>query len=421
MYKKTALKNGLRIITVPIKSVQTAAVLVLVGAGSKYENKNNNGISHFLEHMFFKGTRKRPNTLELIESLDKVGGGYNAFTSQEYTGYWAKVDARHLSLALDWISDIYLNSKLEQEEINRERGTILQELNMYLDAPMSYVGDLWDSLLYGDQPAGWSIIGTEKVIRKARRPDFVDYLNNHYSSKNTVIAVAGKIDSDKTEKEIESLFKGINTAPTAKKESVKGKQSRPASFIYYKDTDQTHLIIGFRGYHLFHPDRYALGLLAVILGGNMSSRMFISVRERKGLAYYISTHNDLDTDSGSWFTRAGVDNSKVEQAIKTIMKEYQKIVREGVSEEELQKAKDYIKGSARISMESSDEQASFYAFGELLMGKILTLEEKFVKIDAVTVDDVKRVACETIRSEKLNLALIGPFKEKDKFNHLLTL
>jgi len=418
-YKKTTLNNGLRIITVPAKNTKTVTVLVLVGTGSKYETKNINGLSHFLEHMFFKGTKKRPNTMKIVEPLDKIGGVYNAFTGQEMTGYWAKIDANHLDLVLDWVSDIYLNSKIAQEEINRERGTIIQELNMILDSPMRYVYDLWENLLYGDQPAGWQIIGTEKMIKQTKRPEFIKYLKEHYSSKNTIIAVAGKIEHSSVIKKIEKYFKLINTGLVKNKLPVTEKQNKPQSLIYYKDTDQTHLHLGIRAYNIFHPDKYALSLLSVILGGNMSSRLFISVRERQGLAYYISTGAETNTDTGFLCTRAGVDNQKVEKAIETILKEYKKISQQKISPAELKKAKDYIKGTSLIGMESSDEQASFYALQELLTNKILTLEQKFAKIDAVTVNDIQRVAKDIFKTEKLNLALIGPFKDKKRFDKLL--
>ncbi len=418
-YKKTILDNGLRIITVPSKSTKTAAVLVLVGTGSKYETKEINGLSHFLEHMFFKGTKKYPSTLKLIEPLDKIGGIYNAFTSQEYTGYWAKVDASHLDLALGWVSDIYLNSLIKKEEINKERGTILQELNMILDDPSRYVIYDWLELLYGNQPAGRKVIGRPEVIQSIDRSDFVRYIKEHYSSKNTVIAVAGQIRHDDIIKKIKRYFNSINSERIKNKLRTKEKQDKPDSLIHYKKTDQTHLILGFRGYNIFNKDRYALGLLATILGGNMSSRMFISVREKQGLAYYVSTDMNSDTDCGSLFTRAGVDNQKVERAIETIMEEYKKIREKRITPDELQKAKDYTRGTALIGMEASDEQASFYAFQEILTNEILTLEEKLDRINKVTIDDIQRVAQDVFRPEKLNLALIGPFKEKDKFNQLL--
>jgi len=415
MHKKIILKNGLRIITVPMKGTKTVTVLVLVGTGSKYENKEINGLSHFIEHMLFKGTKKRPNTLKLIELLDKIGGKYNAFTGQEMTGYWAKVDAGHLDLVLDWVADIYLNSKIAPEEINRERGTILQELNMYLDTPMDYVGDLWITLLYGDQPAGWRLIGTKKVIESVKRPQFIKYLKDHYSSQNTIIVVAGQISHSSTLAKIKKYFKTINSQKVKDKLPVKERQSKPQSLVYYKNTDQTHLCLGVRSYDIFHPDKYTLGLLGIILGGNMSSRLFMSIRARQGLAYHIRTIVDTDTDTGVLVTHAGVDNKKIERAIKSILKEYKKIAQQKISPAELKKAKNYTKGTALIGMESSDAQASFYAGQEILTNEILTLEEKFAKIEAVTVNDIQRVARDIFRPEKLNLALIGPFKDKKRF------
>jgi len=418
-YKKTTLKNGLRIITVPARDTKTAAVLVLIKTGSKYETKEINGISHFLEHMLFKGTKKHPTTMKIIEPLDQIGGHYNAFTGQEYTGYWAKVDAGHLDLALDWVSDIYLNSKIEEKEINREKGTILQEINMILDNPVRHIEDLWIELLYGDQPAGWDVIGSVGTVKNMEKSQFVDYFKNHYSAKNTVVAVAGNINQERTIDKIKKYFETINSRSVKGKLKVKEKQSKPECLINYKKTDQSHLILGVRAYNMFHPDRYALSLLGDILGGYMSSRLFISVRERQGLAYYISAGADMDTDIGVLAANAGVDNQKVDRAIKTILKEFKKISDKKVSQKELQKAKDHIKGSALIGMESSDAQASFYATQELLTNEILTLEEKLGKINKVTVDDIQRVAKDIFKPEKLNLALIGPFKDKNKFNKLL--
>ncbi|MBL7155185.1 MAG: insulinase family protein [Candidatus Portnoybacteria bacterium] len=421
-HKKTTLKNGLRIITVPVKGTKTVTVLVLVGTGSKYETKEINGLSHFLEHMFFKGTKKYPNTLKLIEPLDKIGGQYNAFTSQEFTGYWAKLDANHLDVALDWVADIYLNSKIEEAEINRERGTILQELNMYLDTPMSYVGDLWTNLLYGNQPAGWRVIGQEEVIKKIKRAQFIKYLREHYFSQNTIIVVAGQISHNSALAKVKKYFKSINSGSVKDKLPVKERQNKPKALVYYKKTDQTHLHLGVRsGYDIFHPDKYTLGLLSVILGRGMSSRLWISVRERQGLAYYISAGAETDTDTGYFVAQAGVDNQRVEKAIKTILKEYKKITQQKVSPTELKKAKEYTKGTTLINMESSDAQASFVAFQELLTKEILTLEEKFAKIEAVTVNDIQRVAQDIFKPEKLNLALIGPFKDKRKFEEILNI
>ncbi|MEK7664829.1 MAG: pitrilysin family protein [Patescibacteria group bacterium] len=415
MYKKTTLKNGLRIITVPMENSNSVTVLLLVGAGSKYETKNINGISHFLEHMFFKGTKKRFNTLKIAETLDMVGGEYNAFTSKEVTGFWAKVDKKHKDVALDWISDIFLNSKFDEKEIEREKGVIIEEINMYLDTPTAYIGDLFEELLYKDQPAGWKVIGEKDNILSFNRQKVLDYYKNHYSSKNTIICVAGGINQAKIESEIQDCFKNIENRNTALKAKVKEEQKKPELLIYYKKTDQTHFCLGARAYNIFSQKRYALVLLSIILGGNMSSRLFIKVRERSGLAYSIHTSSDLATDNGYLVTQAGIDHKNLEKSIKIILKEYKDLKDKKVSEKELQKAKDYLKGTMSLSLDSSDSLASFYSLQELLEENILTAEEKFKKIDEVSISDINKVANDIFLQEKLNLAVIGPFEKKDKY------
>ena len=402
-----------------MKNTKAISFLVLVGTGSKYETKEINGISHFLEHMFFKGTKKRPNTLAIAETLDGVGGEYNAFTSNEMTGYWAKVSSQHQDIALDWISDIFLNSKLEEKEIEIEKGVIVEEINMGLDTPISYVNDLWDKILYGDQPAGWRIIGEKENILRFNRGKITDYLKNHYSSLNTIICAAGDIKPRIIEEKIKKYFKNINTAKPRQKKEVKEKQNKPESLIYFKKTDQTHLCLGVRAYNIFHSQKYALMLLATILGGNMSSRLFISVRERRGLAYYIRTIPESNLDTGCLVTSAGVDHKNVEDVIKLILKGYRSFKDKTITEKELQRAKDYYRGTMNLSLESSDSQASFYTSQELFKKEILSPEEIFKKIDRVTINDIKKVAVDIFQPDKLNLALIGPFKEKERFNKLL--
>jgi len=421
MFKKSTLKNGLRIITVPMKNTRTATILVLVGAGSKYETKEINGISHFVEHMFFKGTKKKPTPLKIAESLDGVGGSYNAFTGKELTGFWAKVDFKHLDLALDWVSDIFLNSKLEAKEIEREKGVIIEEINMYLDTPVSYVRDLWEKLLYGSQPAGWLIIGEKGNILNFDRRKVLDYLKNHYSALNTVVCVAGNIKSGLIEKKVGKYFKSIGEKKVLQKTEVKKKQSKPEVLLHFKKTDQTHFCLGVRGFNLFHSQRYAQAILATILGGNMSSRLFDAVRGKRGLAYYIHTSSETNTDTGYLVTQAGVDHKNIEKAIKIILKEYKTLRDRLIGREELQKAKDYLKGISSLSLESSDTQASFYASQELLEKKILTPKKKFQKIDEVKINDIKKVAEDIFQPKKLNLAIIGPFKKKGKFEKLLKL
>ena len=421
MFKKTIFKNGLRLITVPMKNTRTTTVLVLVGTGSKYETKEMNGISHFVEHMFFKGTKRRPNPLKIAESLDRVGGNYNAFTGKEFTGFWAKVDFKHLDLALDWVADIFLNSKLEKREIEREKGVIIEEVNMYLDTPTSYIRDLWEKLLYGSQPAGWLIIGEKENILNFDRKKILDYLKNHYSALNTVICVAGNIKSGLVERKIRKYFKNIREKQIQHKIKVKEEQNKPEVLLHFKKTDQTHFCLGARGYDFFHSRKYAQAILATILGGNMSSRLFTSVRGKRGLAYYIQTSSESTTDTGYLVTQAGVDHKNIEKTIKIILKEYKLLKNRLVKKEELQKAKDYLKGTSSLSLELSDTQASFYGSQELLEQKILTPKEKFQKIDEVSINDIKKIAKDIFQPEKLNLATIGPFKKKERFEKLLNI
>ena len=421
MFKKTTLSNGLRIITVPQKGTQAVTVLVLVGTGSKYEKKEINGISHFIEHLFFKGTKKRPSPLAVVEPLDKIGGIYNAFTSEDYTGYFTKVAASYFDLALDWVSDIYLNSLLPEKEIKKERRVIIEEINMHCDHPMSYVGILWSKLLYGDQPAGWDVAGTKESVMKISRQNLISYMKNQYVAQNTIICAAGKINSSVTINKVKKYFSKINTTKPLKKSKVVERQTIPECLLHPRKTDQTHFCLGVRGYNLFHPQRFAQELLGIILGGMMSSRLFMEVRGKLGIAYYITTSVDSDPDTGYLVTQAGVDNEKIEKAISVILKEYKKVTQRKVPKDELKKAKDCIKGKTTLLLESSDAQASFYAGQELLEKKILTPEEIFAKIDKVAAEDILKVAKDIFQPKRLNLALIGPFKDKAKFQKLLKL
>jgi len=415
-FNKKKLDNDLRTITVPIEHTQATTVLVMIGAGAKYETKKQNGISHFLEHMFFKGTEKRPSTLELASVLDKVGGEYNAFTGKEVTGYWSKVDIKHLDLALDWVSDVLLNSKFESDKIQNEKGVIIEELNMYLDTPMRYVEDLWEKLLYGDQPAGRLTIGTKENIKNFDRGQLINYLNNYYLAENTVVCIAGDIEVDESQQRVEKAFADLKTGSKKEKPAVEEKQEKPQVLTHYKDTDQTHLVVGTRGYDMFSSERFAQSILATMLGGNMSSRLFIEVREKRGLCYYIQCSSETKTDTGYLAVKAGLDHDEVSQALKVILDQFKEIKEGNFTEEELQKAKDYLKGNTILNLEASDEQATFYTGQELLTDEILTPEQKFKKIDQVSKEDLQNVAQELFKSENLNLALIGPHKDEDKFN-----
>ncbi len=418
-YEKMTLKNGLRIVLAPMGEAETVTVLVMTGVGSRSESRKENGIAHFLEHMLFKGTLKRPTTHDITKELDGIGAEYNAFTGKEYTGYYAKVAAAHAETALDVVSDIFMNAKLEQEEINRESGTILQELNMYEDMPMRHVNDIWESHLYGDHPLGWEILGTKENIKSFKRADFVKYLRRGYVAENVVVGVAGRFDAAQMRREIEKRFASIGHGAKPKFKKASDKQSEPGLFIQKKKTDQTHMLLGVRTYDMYHPDRYALAILATLLGGGMSSRLFIEVRERRGLAYNVHTSTEAYQDAGYLATQCGVEHGNLEQAIMVILDEYRKIASEEVDAAELMKAKEYIKGKMAMSFEGSDDVIEYLLEQEVLRGEIVLPAEKMKCLDAVTVEDVQRVARDIFVNKKLNLAIIGPNAKQAKLMKLL--
>lgn len=416
-YKVNHLSNKIPLITVPIKGAPTATALVILKAGSKYETRENNGLSHFLEHMFFKGTVKRPNTLTLSSELDSLGGEYNAFTAKEFTGYWVKVAAPKLPVALDIIGDMLLNSKIEAEEIEREKGVIIEELNMYEDNPMMHVEDIFESCLYGDTPAGWETIGTKQNIQDFKRTDFIKYLEAQYGAKSMFIVLVGGITAE-AKKEAAKIFSKFKKNKWQDKVAVKENQKTPQVRTAYKKTDQVNLSLGVRAYPIGHPDEFKIKLLSIILGGSMSSRLFISLRERNGLAYYVRTMNETYTDSGYLTTQAGVPNAKAEAAIKIILAEYNKMTTELVSKQELKRAKDLLQGKSLLQMEATDNLATWYARQAVLRQKLMTPGEFLKKINKVTASEIRAVAQKIFVAHNLNLALIGQVKA-EKFKHIL--
>lgn len=411
--------SGLRLVTIPMPATRTATVLVLVGTGSKYETKEINGISHFLEHMMFKGTAKRPDKLDIAKELDGIGAQYNAFTGKEYTGYYAKANAKKIDTILDVVFDIFLNSKMKEEDIKIEKGVIVEEINMYKDMPQRYVDDLFERLLYGDQPAGWDIAGEKETVVKFEREDFVKYFNSHYVAGNTIVAVAGNVEPEYIKAKTAEYFQHIRQAEKLTKLAVKESQSHPQTLIHYKKTDQTHFYLGTRSYDMFNEKKYALSILANILGGWMSSRLFQEVRDKRGLAYYIGAGHQTYTDSGFFSVRAGVNNDKVFEAIEVIMAELSKVRKDGVTAEELQRAKDNIEGGWALGLEHSDAVASAYAEPILFENKVLTPDEELVKIKKVALEEVNQAAKEIFDDSKLNLSLIGPFEKEDEFKKIL--
>ncbi len=423
MFKKHVLKNGLRLITIPMDTTRAVTCLVMVGAGSKYETKGTNGVAHFLEHMMFKGTEKRPSALTISTLLDSIGSEFNAFTSKEYTGYYVKAAYEHLELALDVLSDSYQHSLFLQEEIEKERGVIIEEINIHLDTPMQYIGDLWERLLYGDIPAGWTIAGEKENITRMKREDFTEYLSGHYTAPNTTVVISGKFDEKNIGETVEKYFGDLSPRKAGTKPKVVEMQDEPKFLLHSKQTEQTHLMVGVRSYDMFSEKRYALSVLATILGGGMSSRLFTEIREKRGLAYSVHTASDLYTDSGYFVTQVGVQKDAAGEAMGIILAEYKKIADKGVEKEELDKAKHYLEGKLLLGLEASDELAFFSGEQETLLGRIRKPDEIIERIKKVTLQDVQNIAAEIFKNSALNGVLLGPFEQKEEegFRKLLKL
>lgn len=410
MFKKFTLKNGLRVLLLPQKGARAVTVVVLVEAGSKYEAAEQNGISHFLEHMMFDGTAKRPTPLAIATELDSIGGQSNAFTSHEYTGYWIKADAGKFDLTLDLISDIFLHPLLSEREIEKERGVIKEEMNMYFDTPQRYVWDIWLQLLYGNQPAGWPIIGTRETINRISRNDLLRYVAERYRAKNALVVVSGDFEESVVAR-IEAAFSEIPAGEGSPKPATEEAQSKPAIALKFKETDQTHLVLGVRAFDMFDPRRHALMVLGTVLGSGMSSRLFQRLREELGLAYYVGSGADLFTDHGIFAAFAGVDTSRLEQAVRAILEECERTANQPIPEQEIRKAKDHIRGSLILNLETTDELASFYGPQEILKKEINTPEEYLAKIETVSAAELTEVARDIFVKKHLNLAVIGPVKD----------
>ncbi|HXV56753.1 MAG TPA: pitrilysin family protein [Gaiellaceae bacterium] len=419
-FQKTILPSGLRVVTADMPAAKSVACFVMLAAGSRYETRDTNGIAHFAEHMFFKGTEKRPTARRIAGEIDAIGGEFNAFTGKEYTGYYVKCAAEHRDTALDVLVDMIRHSKFDAEEIEREKGVIVEEMNMYYDTPRDYVDGVYDSLLYGDQPLGWDIIGTKETVRAATRETFLEYLDRWYRAPRMVAGVAGAVGGDVVER-VTELLGDVPGGETGAPAPVSWEQDGPRVKLHSKTSDQAHVRIGVHSYPIGHPDRYALMLLATALGGGMSSRLFTEVRERRGLAYYIYGYNQGYTDAGTLFAQGGVDIQRIEEAVATIVGEFARIASEPLEADELEKARNFAKGRLVLSLEDPKGMISFGLRDEVLEGKLREPDEVLAALDRVTLEDVQRVAQDVVREERLNLALIGPFDDPDRFGKLLEL
>ncbi|HWX08821.1 MAG TPA: pitrilysin family protein [Gaiellaceae bacterium] len=416
-FDRHTLDNGLRVLTANLDHAQSVTCMVMLAAGSRYETADTNGIAHFSEHMFFKGTERRPSARDIAGEVDSIGGEFNAFTGKEYTAYYVKCAAEHRDVALDVLADMLRNSRFDGEEIEREKGVIIEEMNMYFDTPRDYIGGVYEQLLYGDQPLGWDIIGRKETVRGATRDTFMGYLNSWYKPPRMVVGIAGKIGDDALERAT-ALFGDLPPGETGEPDPARGYQNERVR-VFTKQSDQAHVILGVPSYPLEHPDRYALQMVATVLGGGMSSRLFTEVRERRGLAYYVFGLNHSYTDAGSLYSQAGVDINRIDEAVTTIAAELRKIAAETVPADELEKARNFTKGRFVLQLESPQGLILFGLRKEVLEGGAPDPEEVLAGVDAVTAEDVRRVAQDVISDERLRLALIGPFEDAAHFEALL--
>ena len=416
-FDRTTLSNGTRLLTASLPHAQSVSCFVMFAAGSRYERREESGIAHFAEHMFFKGTERRPTARDIATEIDAIGGEFNAFTGKELTGYYVKCAAETRDVALDVLVDMLRNSRFDADEIEREKGVIVEEMNMYADTPRSYVGNVWERHIYGDQPLGWDIIGTEDTVRGASRDTFTGYLERWYRPDRTVVGLGGRIGEDVVG-HLERLLGDIDAASTGVADPAVLPTNGSTVRIHTKQSDQAHIVVGSRSYPHGHPDRYVVQLLSTVLGGGMSSRLFTEVREQRGLAYYVFCGNTSYADAGSLAAQAGVDLNRIDEAVETIVAELRRIVAEPVPAEELEKARAYSKGRFVLGLESPHATIMFGLRRELLEGRAVEPDEILAGLDAVTGEDVQRVAAD-ILADDLRLALIGPFDEPGRFEPLL--
>ena len=412
MYKKVTFKNGLTVILVDMPAMESISVGIWIAAGGRYENKKQAGISHFLEHMVFKGTKNR-SAQELKESIEGRGGALNGFTGEEFTCYLAKVLSKDADVAIDMLSDMTLNPSIAPNDFLKERFVILEEIKMYMDMPNHHVQELLAELLWPDQPLGMPLTGTFETVSSLNREDLVAFKKDFYSPKNIVVSVAGKLPRLDLIKSIEKRFKNAEARPKKLFTPVRLAQKQPVTNIFFKETEQTHLAMGLHGYGRFSKDKYKLDVMSTILGGNMSSRLFHEVREKLGLAYEISSSVKHYHDTGALVISAGIDNKKTGKAVKVILNQLKKMRAKDVTKEEFKRAKEFYKGQLLMMFEET-------------MNHMLWLGEKFIcgdsefkpkellkELDKVTIEDIRTVAGDILRSGNINLAVIGPTSKKD--------
>ncbi len=409
MVHETRLENGLRILTIPMPQTRAVSVSLFVGAGSRYEPDEIGGASHFIEHMLFKGTEQRPTSRHIAEAIEGIGGYSNAYTDQEITAYWAKVAASHFAEATDVLTDMLRHSTFDPTEVEKERGIIVEEINMTMDTPDQWVGILLGRVIWPDHPLGRDVAGTRETVARIRRDQLLDYMAHHYLPEQTVVSVAGNITPEEVVEVIAERLAAWPSAPTNGYLPAPDGPSSPRWLVEDRPTEQGHLCLALPGLSRLHPDRFALGLLNTVLGEGMSSRLFLEVREAQGLAYAVDSTLSLLDETGLLVVYAGVDPKRVSQAIQAILSELSRLRREPVPEAELNKAREYVKGRLVLSLEDSGVVSAWYGRQALLLNEMLTPDEVLAAYDAVTSDDVQRLAQTLFSGDKVCLAAVGPF------------
>jgi len=419
-FETHTLSNGMKVLLAPTKGSESVTVMIMTATGSRYETKKENGMAHFLEHMLFKGTKKRKTPMAISGEIDGVGGQFNAFTAKDHTAYYAKVDARHFDVAFGVISDIFLNPQLPAAELEKERGAVIEEINMYEDMPMRSVFVEADTTLFGaNHPLGRTILGPKKNIQSFTRKEVLEYFQRNYVATNSALCIAGSFSKKKVLEAAQKTFKKMREGDLPTHRMYEHNQEAPRVHLKTKQTDQTHCVLSVPAFPIAHKDEIAAEIVAVILGGGMSSRLFTEVRERRGLAYYVKADCDVYKETGHFYMRAGVSNKNLEKTVQLILKETKKLTMVKATPAELRKAKEYLKGTTALSLETTDAQADYIGYTTLVRGNPESLEEFYKKVDAVSAEHVCAVAQDMFTTNKLNLTVIGPHKNEKKLLKLL--
>ena len=419
-FRKSTLDSGLRILTSRMPHTRSVSITVCVGVGSRYESAEQAGLSHFIEHLVFKGTNARPNPGEISAAIEGTGGDLNAGTEQELTVYWCKVPQPHLREGLDVLIDILRNSLLDPDSIERERMVVMEELNMINDYPDYKVDALIEEMLWPDHPLGREVGGTKDSVPNITRDMILEHMAYYYTPSNIVISVAGNVSHQEVVRQVEALCDGWRSANPRGWAPVSHIQAAPQCRLEYRRTEQTHLSVAVPGMSLDHPDRYVLDLLSIVFGEGMSSRLFVEVRERRGLAYEVHSAVTHFLDCGAFVIAAGVDSKRLYEAVKTILEQVSEL-RDGVSEEELEMAKRLATGRLLLRMEDTRAVSGWMAAQEMLLGRELDVDEVVESVNMVTTEDIRKVANDLLVTEKLNMAVVGPSRGRDRLQRLLKL